>query len=149
MRLSLLTYPVLMAADILLHDTDEVPVGDDQSQHLELARDRRDPLQRPLRRDVHGAARRSRRPGRRADHGPGRPDREDGQELAVTARARSACSTRPTVRRGSTVTAARSVDARRAGRGQPAGDPGRWSPASPAARQFARTAQLKRRSPRR
>jgi tryptophanyl-tRNA synthetase len=38
-RLSLLTYPVLMAADILLHDTDEVPVGDDQGQHLELARD--------------------------------------------------------------------------------------------------------------
>jgi tryptophanyl-tRNA synthetase len=38
-RLSLLTYPVLMAADILLHDTDEVPVGEDQSQHLELARD--------------------------------------------------------------------------------------------------------------
>jgi tryptophanyl-tRNA synthetase len=37
-RLSLLTYPVLMAADILLHDADEVPVGDDQSQHLELAR---------------------------------------------------------------------------------------------------------------
>ncbi|GAA1757519.1 tryptophan--tRNA ligase [Luedemannella helvata] len=38
-RLSLLTYPVLMAADVLLHDTDEVPVGDDQTQHLELARD--------------------------------------------------------------------------------------------------------------
>jgi tryptophanyl-tRNA synthetase len=38
-RLSLLTYPVLMAADILLHDADEVPVGDDQTQHLELARD--------------------------------------------------------------------------------------------------------------
>lgn len=38
-RLSLLTYPVLMAADILLHDTDEVPVGDDQTQHLELARE--------------------------------------------------------------------------------------------------------------
>jgi tryptophanyl-tRNA synthetase len=37
-RLSLLTYPVLMTADILLHDTDEVPVGDDQRQHLELAR---------------------------------------------------------------------------------------------------------------
>jgi tryptophanyl-tRNA synthetase len=37
-RLSLLTYPVLMAADILLYDTREVPVGDDQSQHLELAR---------------------------------------------------------------------------------------------------------------
>jgi tryptophanyl-tRNA synthetase len=38
-RLSLLTYPVLMAADILLHDTEEVPVGDDQSQHVELTRD--------------------------------------------------------------------------------------------------------------
>jgi len=37
-RLSLLTYPVLMAADILLHGADEVPVGADQSQHLELAR---------------------------------------------------------------------------------------------------------------
>jgi tryptophanyl-tRNA synthetase len=38
-RLSLLTYPTLMAADILLHDTDEVPVGDDQTQHVELTRD--------------------------------------------------------------------------------------------------------------
>ncbi|MGH3730636.1 MAG: tryptophan--tRNA ligase, partial [Micromonosporaceae bacterium] len=37
-RLSLLTYPVLMAADILLYDIDEVPVGDDQSQHVELTR---------------------------------------------------------------------------------------------------------------
>ncbi|MCO8277207.1 tryptophan--tRNA ligase [Actinoplanes sp. TRM 88003] len=37
-RLSLLTYPVLMAADILVHDIDQVPVGDDQNQHLELAR---------------------------------------------------------------------------------------------------------------
>jgi tryptophanyl-tRNA synthetase len=37
-RLSLLTYPVLMAADILLYDTAQVPVGDDQNQHLELAR---------------------------------------------------------------------------------------------------------------
>lgn len=35
----LLIYPVLMAADILLYDADEVPVGDDQRQHLELARD--------------------------------------------------------------------------------------------------------------
>ena len=38
-RLSLLTYPVLMAADILAFDADEVPVGDDQAQHVELARD--------------------------------------------------------------------------------------------------------------
>ena len=33
------TYPVLMAADILLYDTDVVPVGRDQRQHLEMARD--------------------------------------------------------------------------------------------------------------
>ncbi|WP_435159046.1 tryptophan--tRNA ligase [Amycolatopsis sacchari] len=37
-RLSLLTYPVLMAADILLLGADEVPVGEDQRQHVELAR---------------------------------------------------------------------------------------------------------------
>jgi tryptophanyl-tRNA synthetase len=35
----LLDYPVLMAADILLYDADQVPVGEDQKQHLELARD--------------------------------------------------------------------------------------------------------------
>jgi tryptophanyl-tRNA synthetase len=35
----LLDYPVLQAADILLYDTDEVPVGEDQKQHVELARD--------------------------------------------------------------------------------------------------------------
>lgn len=35
----LFTYPVLMAADILLYQTDLVPVGDDQKQHLEIARD--------------------------------------------------------------------------------------------------------------
>ena len=38
-RAGLFTYPVLMAADILLYDTDRVPVGDDQRQHLELTRD--------------------------------------------------------------------------------------------------------------
>ncbi|MFJ4987821.1 tryptophan--tRNA ligase [Streptomyces sp. NPDC088732] len=38
-RLSLLTYPVLMAADILAYRADEVPVGDDQAQHVELTRD--------------------------------------------------------------------------------------------------------------
>lgn len=36
---ALLTYPVLQAVDILLYDTDEVPVGEDQKQHIELARD--------------------------------------------------------------------------------------------------------------
>lgn len=35
----LFTYPILMAADILLYDTDIVPVGIDQKQHVEIARD--------------------------------------------------------------------------------------------------------------
>lgn len=35
----LFDYPALMAADILLYDTDEVPVGEDQKQHVELTRD--------------------------------------------------------------------------------------------------------------
>jgi tryptophanyl-tRNA synthetase len=38
-RLSLLTYPALMAADILLHQATDVPVGADQAQHVELTRD--------------------------------------------------------------------------------------------------------------
>ena len=38
-NVGLFTYPVLMAADILLYDTDLVPVGEDQRQHLELSRD--------------------------------------------------------------------------------------------------------------
>ncbi|MFT6207952.1 MAG: tryptophanyl-tRNA synthetase [Colwellia sp.] len=39
MNSGLFTYPVLMAADILLYNADRVPVGEDQKQHLELARD--------------------------------------------------------------------------------------------------------------
>jgi tryptophanyl-tRNA synthetase len=38
-RVGLFAYPVLMAADILLYRADQVPVGDDQRQHLELTRD--------------------------------------------------------------------------------------------------------------
>ena len=38
-RVGLLTYPVLMAADILLYSAQQVPVGDDQRQHLELTRE--------------------------------------------------------------------------------------------------------------
>ena len=37
--IGLYTYPVLMAADILLYSASHVPVGEDQKQHLELARD--------------------------------------------------------------------------------------------------------------
>ena len=38
-NIGLLTYPILMAADILIYDSDIVPVGKDQKQHLEMARD--------------------------------------------------------------------------------------------------------------
>lgn len=38
-KVGLFDYPVLMAADILLYDADYVPVGEDQRQHLEIARD--------------------------------------------------------------------------------------------------------------
>ena len=38
-RVGLFTYPVLQSADILLYDAERVPVGDDQRQHLELARE--------------------------------------------------------------------------------------------------------------
>ncbi len=38
-NVGLFTYPILMAADILLYGADQVPVGDDQRQHLEIARD--------------------------------------------------------------------------------------------------------------
>lgn len=38
-NVGLFTYPILMAADILLYDTTAVPVGEDQRQHLELTRD--------------------------------------------------------------------------------------------------------------
>lgn len=39
MNVGLFNYPILMAADILLYDTDIVPVGQDQKQHIEIARD--------------------------------------------------------------------------------------------------------------
>ena len=38
-NVGLFTYPVLMAADILLYQANQVPVGDDQKQHLEITRD--------------------------------------------------------------------------------------------------------------
>lgn len=38
-NMGLLSYPILMAADILIYDSDVVPVGKDQKQHLEMARD--------------------------------------------------------------------------------------------------------------
>ncbi len=75
-RVGLFTYPVLQAADILLYDADRVPVGDDQRQHLELARQLAAAVQPPLRRHLRGAdlvGPRDRGPG----HGPPVPRAQD------------------------------------------------------------------------
>ena len=54
-RSGLLFYPVLMAADVLAYRAHEVPVGEDQREHLEVMRDAARTLQRALRRDAGGA----------------------------------------------------------------------------------------------
>lgn len=48
----LLTYPVLMAADILLYDTTEVPVGEDQKQHLELTRNIAEKMNKKMEQEI-------------------------------------------------------------------------------------------------
>ncbi len=94
-RVSLLTYPCLMAADILLHDAREVPVGDDQRQHVELTRDVAERFNARYGDDVRrapGGDARGRRPG----DGPHRPTVQDGQDVGVRCRAPFACSTHRT-----------------------------------------------------
>ena len=74
----LFTYPALQAADILLYDTNEVPVGEDQRQHIEITRDVAmrfnhrfgDTFVIPVGRHAKG---------RRTGHGPAEPDLEDEQ----------------------------------------------------------------------
>ena len=74
----LFTYPVLMAADVLLYDTDLVPVGEDQRQHLELARDvaQRFNVRFP---DTFVVPDVDDPEGHRQDLRPAGPDREDEQ----------------------------------------------------------------------
>ena len=72
----LFTYPVLMAGDILLYQADIVPIGDDQRQHLELARDIAERFNTRFGETFVVPAGRLPR-GRRADHGPAGADAED------------------------------------------------------------------------
>ncbi len=65
----LFNYPVLMAGDILLYQTDLVPIGDDQRQHLELARDVAERFNQRFGETFTRARGRLPR-GRRADQGP-------------------------------------------------------------------------------
>ena len=72
----LFTYPVLMAGDILLYQADIVPIGDDQRQHLELARDVAERFNTRFGDTFAVPAGRLPR-GRRPDHGPAGADAED------------------------------------------------------------------------
>ena len=77
-RVGLFTYPVLQSADILLYDAERVPVGDDQRQHLELARQLALTVQPPVRphlRRPRGGLPDHRGPG----HGPPAPRGQDVQ----------------------------------------------------------------------
>ena len=72
----LFTYPVLMAGDILLYQTDLVPIGDDQRQHLELARDIAERFNSRFG-ETFTRAQGSLPGDRRADHGPPGADEQD------------------------------------------------------------------------
>ena len=74
-RSGFFTYPVLMAADILLYKATVVPVGEDQLQHLELARETARRFNYPLRRHVPGAE--AAAVGRAAHHGPRRAGQDE------------------------------------------------------------------------
>ena len=91
----LLFYPVLMAADVLAYRAHEVPVGEDQREHIELMRDVAERFNTPLRRDARGA--RGRIPdGRRARARPAGARAQDVDDRRRPSRARSTCSTSPT-----------------------------------------------------
>ena len=93
-NVGLFTYPVLMAADILLYQTDVVPVGDDQKQHVELTRDLAERFNSRYGTDVHGAD--ARHPeGHGAHLRPAEPDGEDVEVRGV--RRRRAVDARRTV----------------------------------------------------
>ena len=91
----LFTYPVLMAGDILLYQTDIVPIGDDQRQHLELARDIAERFNSrygetfTVPRGVYPEV-------GRADHGPAGADEEDVDDGRDAAGDGARCSTRRT-----------------------------------------------------
>ena len=91
----LFTYPVLMAGDILLYQTDIVPIGDDQRQHLELTRDVAERFNSRFGETFTLPA--GRLPGgRRADHGPAGADEQDVDDRSGRRRERCGCSTSPT-----------------------------------------------------
>ena len=105
----LLFYPVLMAADVLAYRAHEVPVGEDQREHIELMRDVAENFNRALRRDADRPG--GQHPdGRRPRAGPAGAGQEDVDHRRHARRARSTSTRR---RRASS----RSSAARRPTRG--------------------------------
>ena len=94
-RVSLYTYPALMAADILLYRPEQVPVGDDQRQHVELTRDLAIRFNRAYG-PVFTVPEMTGPAGGRAGDVAGRPRPRRWARATATSRARSTCSTRPT-----------------------------------------------------
>ena len=91
----LFTYPVLMAGDILLYQTDLVPIGDDQRQHLELARDVAERFNYRYGETFRVPGRAVPR-GRRPDHGSPGADEQDVDDALDASRAPCTSPTRPT-----------------------------------------------------
>ena len=81
---------------MLAYRADEVPVGEDQREHLELMRDVAAALQRALRRGRLVVPEHAHPDGRRADHGPAGARRARCRRRAAPSRAPSTCSTSPT-----------------------------------------------------
>jgi tryptophanyl-tRNA synthetase len=80
----LFTYPILQAADILLYKTDEVPVGEDQRQHLELSRNLAQRFNHRFG-ETFVTPRGLHPPSRREDHRPAGPDQQDEQVVLLAA----------------------------------------------------------------
>ncbi len=76
----LLDYPVLMAGDILFYDADEVPVGEDQKQHVELTRDIAQRFNALYETEFFVVPKPVIRHGGGAGDGPRRPDSQDVEE---------------------------------------------------------------------
>ena len=93
-RAGLLFYPVLMAADVLAYRAHEVPVGEDQREHIELMRDVARGLQQALRRDA-GRARGQHPDGRRPRARPAGARRGRCRRRAGRRRAPSTWTTSP------------------------------------------------------
>ena len=92
----LLFYPVLKAADVLAYRAHEVPVGEDQREHVELMRDVAERFNAPLRRGRSSCPSTGSPRSARGSRDLQEPDAQDVDDRRHASRARSTCSTSPT-----------------------------------------------------